>query len=353
MLQPIHVVAVDVLLDHSNEPVLICDPSTGSVDRLNRAAEALYGLAPGSNGVPLVDLCTSSGPDQQRLREPDCTRWISRHRGRDGAEFDVEAANLPTLYKTRAMRQLTVRRLHPHGRSGTYEHAVATLALAIGHDLGGLATVVSGEARLLAEEAVGEDGEALRSIQNAAERIVKLTRLLQDLGGRKAGPPRPVAVGDVVRSSERVLSLVAGRKVSVQLDCADTWTVLADAFAIEQVLLNLVANARDSMSGTTGPGIIRVETRHEANGQMRGGDHVLLSVVDQGCGVAPGISGRIFEEFFTTKQGRRSGAGIGLSSARRTVEDAGGKIWAEPRDGGGTTFHVLLPRHENAASGRP
>jgi CheY-like chemotaxis protein len=153
---------------------------------------------------------------------------------------------------------------------------------------------------------------------------------------------------------QRMLRRLIGEDVTLDLDCAPSlWPTRIDAAQFEQVLLNLVVNARDAMPDG---GRIVIGTRNECfdaamvrnRPEMVPGDYAVLTVGDSGAGIDPATLGRIFEPFFTTKE-QGKGTGLGLAVCYGIVRQAGGHIWAASEPGRGSTFTVLLPRSEAEA----
>jgi two-component system, cell cycle sensor histidine kinase and response regulator CckA len=224
------------------------------------------------------------------------------------------------------------------------------------HDFANVLTLISGYAELLLNRVSVEDGlrPELEEIRKAAAHGARLTtQLLTFSRGQTAGV-QPVDLNSVVTELAGMLGLVIGEHVELELDLQPVLDkVMADPGQMEQVVMNLVLNARDAMP--TG-GHIRIETRE---GEIReataleygipGGRCVMLSVIDNGRGIASELLPHIFEPFFTTK-GEGKGTGLGLSTVQRIVKEAGGGIRAQSVQGKGATFTIFLPAlvHEGA-----
>jgi two-component system, cell cycle sensor histidine kinase and response regulator CckA len=212
--------------------------------------------------------------------------------------------------------------------------SLGRLAGGVAHDFNNLLTGITGYAALLLERANG-DGELSRDlteIKRAAERAADLTKQLLAFGRRQVLKPRPLDLNAVLDETALLLRRLLGEHVQLEVRTApDLGTVRADPGQVEQVVVNLVVNARDAMPDG---GTVVVETRNA-------GDVVELAVSDTGVGMDDETLGRVFEPFFTT---REEGMGLGLASVHGIVHQSGGEVWVESAPGEGTTFVVRLPR---------
>lgn len=213
--------------------------------------------------------------------------------------------------------------------------AVGRLAGGVAHDFNNLLTVIMGHSELIALEAEGDTGvqEDIGEVLDAAERAKALTSQLlafSRLGGEEE---RPTRLDEVVSGLAKMLPRLVGERVTVEVDVAPTQPVLIDPNRFEQVVLNLVVNARDAMPDG---GCVRLRIAPE------GADQVRFSVTDEGHGMDEVTKARIFEPFFTTKPSGQ-GTGLGLSTVFGIVEHAGGTVEVDSTPGRGTTFEVRLP----------
>jgi CheY-like chemotaxis protein/two-component sensor histidine kinase len=219
---------------------------------------------------------------------------------------------------------------------------VGSLAGGIAHDFNNLLMGILACSRIAREERV--DGEQARElfeeIGAAASRGIALTRRLLAFSRRQAVQLRPTSLNAVIRENETMLRQLLGEDVDlrIELDLSGAHA-LADEGLIEQVLINLVVNARDAMPAG---GEIAVRTRDLADPPR-----VLLEIRDTGMGMTPEVRERIFEPFFTTK-GPDKGTGLGLSTVKRIVEELQGTIEVETEPGRGTTFRLGMPRSSSA-----
>jgi PAS domain S-box-containing protein len=227
--------------------------------------------------------------------------------------------------------------------------ALGRLAGGIAHDFNNLLTAIGGYAELLLRQ-VGEGHAARRHVREigaTVERGVRLTRQLLAFSRRQTLKPEDVDLSEVVRAMESMLLHVAGNGVQVDFDLCDTATVRADVGQLEQVLMNLVANARDAMPGggrvSIRTALVAVERGAESlRLELAPGDYAAVIVSDTGSGMTPETRERVFDPFFTT-QDRGAGTGLGLAMVQGIVRQSGGAIDLTSVPGAGTTFRILLP----------
>ena len=226
--------------------------------------------------------------------------------------------------------------------------ALGRLASGIAHDVNNLLTAIGGNALLLRRSRSAEETSALVSeIELAVRAAANLTRNLLVFSTRQPGAPEKVAVGRQVEATGRLLHRLVGDGVQlrVQVSAVDP-VVLIDRSHIDQILVNLVVNARDAMagSGTIAVTVDAVELATAVLGWPRSvaGPHARITVADQGAGMTDEVKQHVFEPFFTTKP-RGFGTGLGLSTVHGIVEQHGGSIEIDTAPGVGTTFRVHLP----------
>jgi PAS domain S-box-containing protein len=227
--------------------------------------------------------------------------------------------------------------------------AVGQLASGVAHDFNNLLTIIKGYSSLLLEKGnEGPDAHAALEIQQAADRAAALTRQLLAFGRRQTLQPRILDLNTVVRGLEKMLRRVVAENVELVIDTVSgLGCVNADPVQMEQVLLNLVVNARDAMpSGgkltiSTAPLMVRSDIGSDEN-LLRAGSYIALSVRDTGIGMDAATRTRIFEPFFTTKE-LGKGTGLGLSTVYGIIKQSNGHITVDSEPGNGTTFRVSLP----------
>jgi two-component system cell cycle sensor histidine kinase/response regulator CckA len=218
--------------------------------------------------------------------------------------------------------------------------AVGRLAGGIAHDFNNLLTGILSYSDLILQEL--RPGDPLRrdvdQIRDAGQRAAALTRQLLAFSRRQLLRPRAVSLNATVSELEPMLQRLLGGEVSLETHLEpELGNVFVDPGQMEQVLVNLVLNARDAM---TAGGQLRIGT---ANAELEGESYVTITVSDTGVGIDPSAQPRIFEPFFTTKHG--GGRGLGLSTVYGIVEQSGGRIGVESAPGQGATFSIYLPRY--------
>lgn len=232
--------------------------------------------------------------------------------------------------------------------------AIGLLAGGIAHDFNNLLTIIVSHADLALRNLVGPESTrtGLQKVLDASASASRLIRQLLTFSRKGVIQPRPLDLNDVVCAMRTIIDRVVPEYVeaSVLLQ-PGLWATRADLSQIEQVVLNLVVNARDAMKTQ---GELKVVTRNVTLGAgdapggvtLRAGDYVCLSVADTGEGMAPDVANRAFEPFYTTK-GAGRGTGLGLATCHGIATRIGGSIALHTQAGRGSTFDVYLPRcHE-------
>jgi PAS domain S-box-containing protein len=273
---------------------------------------------------------------------------------KDGTILVVEtnASLLPDGRMLGTVRDVTERRqLEQQLRQAQKMEAIGRLAGGVAHDFNNVLTAVFGYIDLLREELPANSGahEDLAEVRKAAERAASLTKQLLAFSRQQVLAPVVVDLNVLVGDFEKMLARVIGEDVELRLALKDdAGNVRADPGQIQQVIMNLIVNARDAMPKG---GKILIETSNadlteqyaELHQPVVPGPYVMLAVTDNGTGMPPQVKARIFEPFFTTKE-KGKGTGLGLSTVYGIVKQSGGYIWAYSELGRGTTFKVYLPR---------
>jgi two-component system, cell cycle sensor histidine kinase and response regulator CckA len=244
------------------------------------------------------------------------------------------------------------RRVEAELRQAQKMEAIGRLAGGIAHDLNNVLTVVRSFGEMALEDldpsVPGHD--FLRQVLKASERAAGLTRQLLAFSRRQPAIPRVITFNDVARDTEAMMRRLLREDIefTTRLEPA-AWSIKVDPGHFEQVLVNLVVNARDAIQGA---GRILVSTSNveldEEYAHVHGvaldpGEYAVLSVGDSGAGIPAELRQRIFEPFFTTKAPDK-GTGLGLSTCYGIVKQARGFIWVYSEAGRGTTFKVYVPR---------
>ncbi len=230
-----------------------------------------------------------------------------------------------------------LQQVEAHLRQAQKMEAMGRLTAGVAHDYNNYLTVMDSYACLLLDEMHPDEPnhEMVTQIQRAVELSRALTGQLLAFSRRQTGQSQVLNVNELIAGTEDILRRLAGREIEL-ITCYDPnlGLVRADPGQIEQVLLNLVANARDAIAGA---GTISIRTENVDAG------HVLISVSDTGAGIDAETLPRIFEPFFTTKEAG-SGTGLGLSTVYSIVRQSGGRVEVESELDQGTMFKVYLPR---------
>ncbi len=241
-------------------------------------------------------------------------------------------------------------RLEQQFRQAQKMEAVGRLAGGVAHDFNNLLTVITGYAELLLAGSGLEPAQrtALDEIQRAAERGGALTHQLLAFSRGHPFTPRMVQLNALIVQMEKMLSRLIGEDVElITVAAAEPSTVRTDPGQLEQVVMNLVVNARDAMPGG---GKLIVETANAEvaqnyagpNVDLKPGSYVVLSISDTGMGMDPETITHLFEPFFTTKAPGK-GTGLGLATAYGIVKQSGGAISVYSEPGRGTTVKIYLP----------
>jgi len=235
--------------------------------------------------------------------------------------------------------------------------AVGRLAGGIAHDFNNVLGVIVGYAEMLADRAEGNPqiSKMARDISKAAERGGTLTRQLLAFSRQQVLQPRIINIGDHIKGIEDLLRRVLGEDIHLSVDVGNHPIHLrADPTQLEQVIMNLVVNARDAMpSGgrlaIEVSGVVLDEEYCNRNLDARPGTYARIAIGDTGCGMPPEVLTRLFEPFFTTKETGK-GTGLGLATVYGILKQSGGHITVYSEVGHGTTFKVRLPLSDETAS---
>ena len=266
-------------------------------------------------------------------------------------EFEALAIAFNEMADRLQQRDLYLRR-------GQRLEAVGQLAGGIAHDFNNLLTVILGYSESLRDHVPVASSAAteLSELQAAVQRAANLTRQLLAFSRQQVLQPRVINLSEAVAHVQPLLTRTIGDDITlVTVNGRDVGNVRADPTQVEQVLLNLIINARDAMPDG---GRITIEIRNvdlldavlvapPEEAVIPRGQYVVLSIADTGVGMDHGTRARIFEPFFSTKETR--GTGLGLATVYGIVKQSGGFITCTSEPGQGTTFSIYLPRTVEAA----
>ncbi|MBF8259480.1 MAG: hypothetical protein HW377_1854 [Actinobacteria bacterium] len=361
-----------VLVEHAPDAIVVYDVARNRFVDANANAERLFGcsreelLASGPvrfysprqpDGLPLAESM------EKMIRRAVAGESLLFERAIHSAEgkdllCEVRLARLPSTDRSllrASFIDITERKILEEQLLQSQKiESVGRLAGGIAHDFNNLLTVITGYSELLLKQ-LGEKsplGKEVEEIRRAGERAASLTHQLLAFSRRQVLQPKVLDLNEVVSHMEKMLRRLIGEDVEPRTVLGTgLWRVKADPGQVEQVIVNLVLNARDAMPGG---GKLTIETENVFLDEeySRGrlpvlpGHYVMLAISDTGVGMDEKTMSQVFEPFFTTK-GLGKGTGLGLATVYGIVKQSGGHIWLYSEPGKGSTFKVYFPRTEN------
>ena len=304
----------------------------------SRLEAAIAATADGRLDSPAIDVTVAAGSRSARV-------WVHPVSGADGAE-ERDTAILYALDTTEQ------RLLEQQFAQAQKMQAIGQLAGGVAHDFNNVLQAIIGYADLLlaSHRPTDPSFQDLMQIKQNANRAASLVRQLLAFSRRQTLRPELVRLGETLSDLSLLLKRLLGERVQLDLrQGRDLWFVKADVNQLEQVIINLVVNARDAMPEG---GTVSIATQNvgEAEAErldlagLPAADYVRIDVGDTGTGIPPDVLDKIFEPFFTTKE-LGKGTGLGLSTVFGIVKQSGGFIYVDSTVGIGTTFSIYLPRH--------
>jgi two-component system cell cycle sensor histidine kinase/response regulator CckA len=358
-----------ILFDASPLPIWVFEPTTLQILAVNDALVRVIGYARDELlAMRIVDLKPVSDVprlvDGMTLLTSGSTHHVGvmRYLCKDRTAVELDITSHSALLDGRiVMIAVGVdvtqsRKIEDQLRQSQKLDAIGQLAGGVAHDFNNILGAILACSEL-ANESVGDDHEVsaeLKEITLATHRAAGLTRQLLTFSRLQVREVKVLALNVVVTNVEKMLARIVGEDIAMSAVLApQLGSIEADAGQIEQVLVNLVVNARDAMPN--GGGLTIATVNVEVDGLFASqlgvdpGPFVMLAVSDTGCGMDMSTQERVFEPFFTTKEVGK-GTGLGLSTVFGIVKQSGGAISIDSQVQQGSTFRVYFPRVEQAAS---
>jgi PAS domain S-box-containing protein len=357
----------------SARDAIISTDELGAITFWNRSAETTFGYTEAEVlGRPIVNLIVESDRAAYKaaLPVPSADDLTFGHiievtgMRRDGSRFPCEFS-LAALHGSegtaftavvrdvmeRKQSQDQLKQRDEQLRQAQKMEAIGRLAGGVAHDFNNLLMAIRGYAEMIAQHLPEGDErrEDAEEILKASDRAAGLTRQLLAFSRREVITQQAVALDHLVHTMQAMLQRLIGPEIQIVTEIwPDLTPVLADSTQLEQILVNLIINARDAMPKG---GKITIELRNveldkigvAAHPGLQPGDYVEMSVSDTGTGMDSETMSRIFEPFFTTKDSGK-GTGLGLATVYGIVQQNNGAIEVQSRVGHGTTFYIYLPR---------
>jgi PAS domain S-box-containing protein len=353
------------LIDQSSDAIVVVDAETRRYLDVNEGACASLGYNREELlSMSVFDIDTDISPSllkkiEKALQTAGFITFESGHRRKDGTTFQVEVnlkrVQLDKGYVVSTVRDITERKkLETQLVQSQKMETVGKLAGGIAHEFNSILTAIIGQSELLLNDlpAASPLAKNATEIRKAANRAALLTQQLLAYGRKQFLQPEILDLNHVVAGLKGMFHNLLGGDVDLQIvPAADLHAVKADAGQIEQVIMNMIVNARDAMPNG---GRLLLETANitfdlESVGrypELNPGDYVMLAITDTGTGMSDAVKARVFEPFFTTKD-VGEGTGLGLSTCYGIVKQSGGHISVYSEPARGTTFKIYLPRIES------
>jgi PAS domain S-box-containing protein len=360
---------LDTVLSSSAQAIAIADVR-GTMTFANAALRRLWGYPDNEElvGRSLADLGDiqdgEPGALFDHLREDRMWKLEVPANRVDGTSFYLQVAAEAVCDASGSPTQILVRftdvtdrkRLEAQLFHAQKMESVGRLAGGVAHDFNNLLTVMWSGLELAMADLPSEHSSRgfLGDVMEAAQSAAALTRQLLAFSRKQIIAPRVLDLRDVIRRMEKMVLRLVGEDVQVKTSCApDLASVCFDPGQVEQIVLNLAANARDAMPDggqlTIQASNVTLDEAYAAQHvETRPGAYVLLAVSDSGAGMTEKVRAHLFEPFFTTK-GPGQGTGLGLAMVYGAVQQNGGAIEVDSEPSRGTTFKVYLP----AGNGEP
>jgi PAS domain S-box-containing protein len=358
-----------ILFESNPQPMCVFDLETSRFLALNEAAVGHYGYAREHFlSLTLGDLHPAEDAARlaaAQLRKIEGLRHLGewRHRTANGETINVEMTANITNFAGRRAGLVLINDITEHKRAeealrasqaqlqqSQKLEAIGQLAGGVAHDFNNLLTAITGYTDLSLRRLSYDDPirRNLEEIRKTANRAASLTRQLLAFSRKQILEPKVLDLNVVVKDMYTMLRRLIGEDIDLATNATfDLGKVKADPGQVEQIILNLVVNARDAMPHggkvTIETGNVSLDERYASEHvPVQTGDYVMLAISDTGSGMDKETQSHIFEPFFTTKEAGR-GTGLGLSTVYGIVKQSGGFIWVYSELGKGTAFKIYLP----------
>ncbi|MDP9170818.1 MAG: PAS domain S-box protein, partial [Acidobacteriota bacterium] len=361
-----------LLVDNVRDSALLEIDPAGRIVYWNPGAERIFGYA-AQEVVGLEYAMVFSREDAaNKVPESDMALALAKGRAelerqlyrKDGSPFLAHWVTEPAWGEDEQLRgfvkvlrdRTESKRAEEQLKNSQRMEALGRLAGGVAHDFNNLLTVIVGYTTALQKKLHQrpELAPALAQVQEAAERAARLTAQLLAFSRKQVTQPTVLSVNELISGMEKMVRALLGEDIDLKLALApEAGSVKADAGQIEQVIMNLAANARDAMPGG---GQLRIRTENvrlsepldAGRGVLQPGDYVTIAVTDTGHGMDENTQHQIFEPFFTTKPVDK-GTGLGLATSHGIAEQSGGTLTVESKPGQGACFTLYLPLIRSAA----
>jgi len=353
------------IFDNATDGIIVLDKKQNIVN-VNRKTCELHGFERDALIGIHIDLLESKGDNENReerlsrILNGETLIYETEHYKKDGEKIllEVSSKSLEIEGKTYIQsfcRDITEKKkIQEQLMHSQKMESVGALAGGIAHNFNNILTAILGYSELLLEFSELDDTSKhrVRNIESAARKAGVMVSKLLSFSRRDSHEVLPLNLNDVVNDSAKLFEGVLDKRVGLKINlCENMHVIEGDPNQLEQIVMNLVVNARDAMPDggliTIKTGVIEIGRNSFINtpAYIKAGKYILMSVSDTGCGIPAEIRDRIFDPFFTTKE-KGKGTGLGLASVYGIVKDHKGYISFQSEVEKGTTFEIYLPVSE-------
>ncbi len=348
------------LVDNANDGILVLDQN-GIIVNINDRACEMHGFSRDvliGTHVRLLEGADTSGEVADRVRRllaGEALVFEARHLKKDGTPLYLEISSKAItigdeVFIQSFYRDITEKkRMQEHLFQSQKMDSIGVLAGGIAHDFNNILTAIIGHSEIIRRSALEEKAaRSLNVIEEAARRAGRMISKLLGFARKSNFEIVPLNMNDVIFDTVKLLERVIDRRINLTVELDNRLPLIqGDVNQMEQVIMNLIVNARDAMPNG-GRIVIKTTDREITNGMpdvppyVPPGEYVLISVGDTGTGIPRDIINKIFEPFFTTKE-RGKGTGLGLSMVYGVVKEHKGYIAVHSEQGKGTVFTIYVP----------